>query len=801
MGRLPRPLRWIIGIVVGTVILLGLAALTFLLTLRASLARLDGPLPIPGLTAPVTVERDDQGLVTLSAGDRADAARALGFLHAQERFFQMDLLRRSASGTLAELFGPAARPRDRKVRPFRGRFHAAAALGLLPPEEHAILDAYTAGVNAGLDALVVRPPEYLFLRQTPAPWQSTDTLLLSLTFGFALQDAAGDLDRQRDLLLRAVGPAAYRFYNPLGSDWDAALDGHVFAPLPIPRPDEFSAPEAPKDSPGTAAMGMSDDAMRPGSNAWALAGRRTRSGSALIADDMHLDLGLPNVWFRAVLKWRDADGRQHRLAGITVPGAPTLIVGSNGDIAWGFTNSQIDTTDVIDLELAPEHPGQYRTPDGWRDFEVLEETLRAAGAPAETMRVTNTIWGPVIPVAGESRMRAVCWVMARPASLASRFVDLEKATNVTAALDAAARSARPVQNFVVGDRAGNIGWTLIGAIPDRFGTDGTRPVSWADGTAGWHGLLPPERHPRVVNPESGQIWTANQRILGDAGYLALGDGGWDLGSRAAQIRDDLSPLKAATPAEMLAIQLDDQARLFQNWRERLMPALDRLRSHAAGTTNEVVWASARQRISEWDGKAAATSTAFPFVARFRREAVRLLFEPVQQAVRKLEPKGGFFPNQAEAVVQRLLADRPVHLLNRRYSSYEGLLDEAARRANTAGEFVGTPTWGGLNRLQLHHPFSEVLPALSRWLDLPSSPQSGYAMGMPRIAAPRFGASERLGVSPGHEEEAYLHMPGGQSGHFLSPYYAAGHSDWRDGVPTPLLGGPVRHLLILSPARP
>jgi penicillin amidase len=689
-----RPLVWIVA---GLVLLVAGATLLGFLCLRASLAQVEGSLRLVGLTAPVRVDRDELGVVTLTASNRLDAARALGFVHAQERFFQMDLLRRTGDGTLAELFGPAARERDRQTRPFQGRRHAVAALDLLPAGERALLDAYAAGVNQGLDALSVRPPEYVLLQLTPTPWQPADTLLLNLTFGFALQDADGSLDRLQDLLTQAVGPAAARFYHPSSSAWDAALDGSVLPPPPLPTPEEFSAPPVPA-SPTTAGTGSPDASdptgeIRPGSNAWVLAGRRTRSGAALVADDMHLELNLPNVWFRAVIQWTDPNGRSRRLAGLTVPGAPTLLVGSNGEIAWGFTNSQVDTTDLVDLELAADRPGQYRTPAGWLKWEVLDEPLRASDGSVETQRITNTIWGPVLPHPLDPGPRAVAWVMARPEALATRFLALEKATNVTAALDAATDSPRPVQNLVVGDRAGSIGWTLIGSLPERFGHDGTRPVSWAEGSRGWRGLLPVAARQRWVDPVEGQIWTANQRVLGSAGYLALGDGGWDLGARSRQIRDGLTRMTNAVPGDFLSLQLDDQAPFFRPWQQRLIEASTRLSPPSTGSTNAAAWDRGLRQVPTWDGQAGTNSTAFPLIARFRTEALRLLFEPVHLALNRRQPGIQLLPAQAEAVADRLLGERPQHLLNRRFATYDELLTEAARRALHHPPLASGPTWG------------------------------------------------------------------------------------------------------------
>ena len=429
--RLLRRLApWLAIFVLGPLLLLIAATLA----LRMSLPTLSGRVAVAGMEqGEASIERDFQGHVTVRARSRTDAARALGFAHAQDRFFQMDLLRRAGSGRLSALVGSSMVEQDRKARRFRGDALAVDALDMLGPEDRAILVAYTDGVNAALAQMSVPPPEYLVLRVAPEPWRPADSLLLNLTFSFMLQDSEARADLERTLLRKAVGPVAYRFFHPRGTHLDAALDGHVEPEPPMPSAAEFTAPPPPRsvEARGEGAWNAENEAIAedppvPGSNAWAMAGSLTRSGSALVADDMHLGISAPGVWYRAVIRWQDADGRDRMLAGVTVPGAPTVITGSNGDVAWGFTNSMLDTSDLVELRLDPGRPGHYLAPEGWLPFVIHDEPIAVAHAKTIPNHVTNTVWGPVLGSSPSGAVHAVAWAMARPAALAAHSTALDR---------------------------------------------------------------------------------------------------------------------------------------------------------------------------------------------------------------------------------------------------------------------------------------------------------------------------------------------------------------------------------------
>ena len=299
------------------------------------------------------ITRDGLGVPTVEGKTRLDVARATGWLHAQDRFFQMDILRRRGAGELAELFGAAALPLDREARMHAFRRLAHEVLEREPPERRALVDAYAEGVNAGLGALAAQPWEYAVLRTEPRAWLPEDTFLITYAMTLDLQDGTGRHVRSLAAIRDELGAASLAFFAPLATPTDAALDGSV-APAALPPPaaeldlrtqDGVPAPTALLDA------SRADEALTPGSNCFAVAGPLAAGGGALLANDMHLHLGVPNIWYRMSLRWPG-----HAETGITIPGAPVLVAGSTGKIAWGFTNANAGVGDVliVDPSISPD---------------------------------------------------------------------------------------------------------------------------------------------------------------------------------------------------------------------------------------------------------------------------------------------------------------------------------------------------------------------------------------------------------------------------------------------------------------
>jgi penicillin amidase len=800
MGKRMRNKRWWVWpvrVLLAVVASLLLAAAGAWLYLRASLPLLDGMQPAPGLQTTASVARDARGVPLISGGSRLDVAYATGFVHAQERFFQMDLLRRVSAGELSELFGVRAVPTDQAHRLHRLRARAGLALAALPAADRLLMERYAAGVNAGLGALAARPFEYVLTGSTPRPWTPADTLLVIWAMYFDLQGNQLPRELSRGWLRDHATPEQRAFLAPAFTHWDAPLDADAItgpdAPIPASAPAWWGKPRAAgPDAPRRLASAELQNTV--GSNNWAVAGSRTASGAAIVADDMHLGLQLPVIWYRAALQFPDGKGGQRRVVGVTLPGAPVVVAGSNGQVAWGFTNSYGDYLDLIALDADPAHPGQVRTQAGWETPVVHQETIVVKGAPAATLAVRETSLGPLREALG--RTYAVRWAAHLPGAVNVSAHRLEWVASVDEALALAPTLGIPAQNMVAGDAAGHIGWTIAGPLPRRVAarSDATYPL--AAGDDAWQGWLAAADYPKVVDPQDGQLFTANSRQLAGAGAALLGDGGFDLGARAHQVRDGLRALGPRTGVpQVYAVALDDRALFLAPWRDRALAALD-----PAAVADHPHRAEALGLLkTTWTGRASVDSVAYRITRAYLYALYDLLYQYADQQLATLDPKAGMAAASARwpVVVARLLDRQPAGWLPPQFSSWQALqlaaLDRAIDDLMQGGQPLAQATWGRRNTAASAHPMASAIPLLGRFLVVPPDMLAGD-QHMPRVAGPTFGASERLTVAPGREHEGVFNMPGGQSGHPLSPYFLAGREDWVAGRATPLLPGAARHTL-------
>jgi penicillin G amidase len=785
--------------------------------LRASLPQVDGTAAIGGLTANVRVDRDAIGVPTITGATRDDVARALGFLHAQDRFFQMDLQRRQPAGELAALVGPRALDVDQEMRVHRFRGVARRALQLAEPPYRRVLEAYAQGINAGLQALGAPPFEYLVLRATPEPWLPEDSILTLLAMFNTLQGQQAVFEQSHGALRDTVPEPMFRFLSTAGSEWDTPVVGSPVQRPPIPGADVFDlrhvrATEAlrHRDSLGSEFKKEELRFSAPpwlvrdpeaesiiGSNNWAVDGAHSASGVAILANDMHLSIGVPIIWYRASMVVPDPfqPAATQQVAGVTLPGIPGLVVGSNGHVAWGFTNSGGDWSDLVRIDPDPRDPQRYLTPDGPKAFEVFEETIAAKDAPARTVAIRWTMWGPVVWRDARGREYAQRWVAHDAQALASDVTKPERARSVDEALLALSGLGIPNQNVTVADRAGRIGWTIGGAIPKRIGHDGKTPESWADGTRGWDGYLASGEFPRIVDPESGRIWTANAPVVDGAMLATIGEGGYADGIRARLIRDRLMQLNEATPADMLRIQLEDRALFLERWRKLLLDTIGSAATPSQRQFRELVE-------SKWTGRASPGSVGYRLVKEFRTLFVRRVMTSLTAPALAIDP--GFDYTRllrGEGPVWQIITERPPHLLDPKYKRWDDAIlsavDAVVARLTEGGRNLNDRTWGEANSAEIRHPLATAIPFFGPYLNMPSDPLPGDVY-TPRASTPRTGPSERMAVSPGRESEGILHMPTGQSGHPLSPHYGDQYRAWLIGEPTPFLPGPPVSTLQLTP---
>jgi penicillin amidase len=777
-----------------------LAAGSIWMLLRGSLPEYSGTVNVSALTEPVTVERDSLGTVTIRAQDRHEMVWGLGYVHAQERFFEMDLMRRRAAGELAEIFGPAALPADREARKHRMRSRAGAILEALPKEQRRLLDIYRDGVNHGLAALATRPFPYLLTRTHPTDWRSEDSILVVKSMYFTLNDVNDSREIAFSTMRAALPESAYRFLTASGGSWDAPLIGPALEWPEPPSPDELNLRQldpalvSPKNGPP---LDESVDQL-PGSNSFAVAGPLT-GGAALIANDMHLKLRVPNIWFRTRLIYPNSrdPGLMNDIIGASLPGTPAITVGSNRKIAWSFTNAYGDFVDWVRVARHPADVLRYRSATGWKAVTVHHEVLHVHGAQDETLDIYETEWGPILSTDHDGTPLAQVWTAHRPGSVNMALTDLEQAETVDEAVSIAHNAGIPAQNFIVGDKQGKIAWTIAGRIPARAGGyDPMLPADWSRPDTGWQGWLTPAQYPLILAPSTWRLWSANARSVDGLMLERLGDGGYDLGARAKQIRDGLYGRERFTPAAMLELQLDDRALFLNRWRELLNQTLSR--AEAAPWRSEM-----QQALQDWDGHASTASVSYRLVRAFRQEAIHRALEGFEAAVRQNHRTFAMpILNQAEHPVWMLIEHRPQHLLPPPYADWEALLracakNVAMRMQQQPGGIAARP-WGEHNTANIRHPISHALPApIANLLDMPRIELPGDSK-MPRVQSPDFGASNRFAVSPGREEQGYFAMPGGQSGHPLSPYYGSGHAGWVKGEQTPFLPGPPEQILYLRP---
>ncbi|MGO0309771.1 penicillin acylase family protein [Endozoicomonas acroporae] len=778
-----------------------LIILTAFVLLRQSLPMLEGEVKTPFLNAAVTIERDAQGVPLISGSDRMDVAFATGYLHAQERFFQMDLNRRNSAGELSELVGELALDHDKRQRKHRFRKVAQQAVEIMSAEHQALLNAYTDGVNHGLKDLGQKPFEYLLLGVEPEPWKSEDSFLSIFSMYMDLNDDEVKLDNLKGFLSRVTVPAVIDFLSPLKTRWDSPMQPGELPDVPTPGAELVDLRS--KEAELFANLGGTtlEDSLI-GSNNWAVSGELTDHGGAIIQDDMHLSHRVPTIWYRASLSYPHPDQPEDRVSitGVTLPGTPFIVVGSNTHIAWGFTNTAGDWVDLVELDI---DDGQYMTNDGPKSLERWTETIHIKDQEPVVVDYSGTHWGPVVDSAYDDTQYALRWTAHRPEATNVNLVSLEVARNAEQGMAIANRSGIPPQNFTVGDREGNIGWTVAGQIPDRSGIDSTYPLPWQQADDNWDSWLPDVHYPRVYNPADQRVWTANARIVSGADYDKMGNGGYALGPRQIQIRDALMALERADEQALLEIALDHRALYMDNWRRLLLDTLTE--DVMAGNLSRQTF---YRYVNNWSGKAATDDVGYRLVREYKDALKLKIMSSLGRYFLSLSPEAkedvedGFMQklNHESEMIWRLLEERPLHWLSPQYENWDELLIETVDQvvSDLGGvDQLGNATWGQRNTADIRHPLSGAIPVFGRLLEMPAVPLSGDVW-MPRAQRADQGVSERLVVSPGREDEAIFHMPGGQSGHPLSPFFSAGYMDWVEGKASPFLPGDAKYTLTLTP---
>jgi penicillin G amidase len=687
-----RAFRWICGSLVGLALLVSIGLVGGVFWLRQSLPVIDGTTEVAGLDAPVEIVRDAHAVPHIEAASFADAIFAQGFVHAQDRLWQMDFRRRLGGGRLAEVLGPAALPTDRLIRTLGFERAARASLAHLRPDTVVLLEAYAAGVNAFLATRTgPLPPEFLILGYEPEPWTPADSLVWMRVLAM---DLSGNW---RDELLRA------RLARRLSEEQIADLWPESAAGAPI------TLVELARRLPADALAGALAPAPPPGlgSNAWVLAGSRTASGAPLLANDPHLGLSAPGPWYLAHLK---SPGRE--LIGATMPGLPGVVLGHNGTLAWGFTNTGSDTQDLFVERVDPDDPTRYLTPDGFARFATRDEVIRVKGEEPVTLRVRETRHGPVLSdllpatvAALESdQVLALSWtaLAADDVSLEA-LLDLGAARNWPTFVAAARGNGTPQQNVLYADTAGHIGFIAPGRVPIRGKGDGRWPVPGWTGEFDWQGTIPFEQLPRRLDPPDGALVNANNRIVpDDYPYLLTAD--WDPPHRARRIVEALGEDRhdMASFARLQADQLSLLAR------DLLPVMLETAPQSEAG-------AAALARLAAWDDVMRADAAEPLIFAAWYRELSRKIY--ADELGDLFYAYWGVRPQFMEHVLRR----RPAWCDDVGTAAVETCAMQAAQALELAlaelrRRFGSDPAdwrWGEAHPARMLHPIFKDQPVLGR----------------------------------------------------------------------------------------
>lgn len=776
------------------------AVSTALWLLLAPLPPRNGTYVLPSLREKAVVKFDHFGVPHVEARDRYDAFGAIGYVTGRDRLFQMDLLRRKSAGRLAEIFGAAVIEDDRWARIMGFSHLAEAVLARLSDEHKKTLSAYTEGVNQAMRDARALPWEFTILGYRPEPWTVEDSILV--VFNLARLSYTEEQERMASIMHASLPEEVFKFLTP---------DSDCFnEPLASSGDSRRCAPAAPVDSLArlvanaeqrSGAAPTSPRAVARGSNAWVVAPYKTRSGRAIVANDMHLSLALPNIWYQADLAYGGS-----RLEGLTLPGLPMIVAGSNGRVAWGLTSVDGDFADLVRLRKIGPGGDTYITPGGKLAFRFRPERISVRGASDLVLTVKETVWGPVLndDLLGEEV--AVRWTMLDPGATNLNMIDMDRVRNVGEALSLLRSAGVPPLNGLIADDGGAIAWTLMGKIPKRRGFDGLYAEYWGDGKVGWDGYLSFEEMPSIVDPPQGFIVSANHRMIPVSQFGVKLSQDFPGGFRARRIHERLAALGHMDVADMAALQLDSSAEFYGFYRKL---ALDALRTGDRTHTEKITHIV--RALEAWDERAEPNSLGLPLIVSFRIKLIDEILAPILAKCRQRAANFKFEWSNVDVALQAIINSGDQRLTPNRekhgdWTSFlsDAVIENARELERAYGRAIDQLTWGDVNRSQIAHPLSSATPLLARILDMPREPVGGCPHCV-RIHAiensASVGANVRMVLTPGREVEGLLQMVGGQSGQLGSPHYADREDDWIFGRFEPFRSRDLQSELILLPATP
>lgn len=747
---LPTPLLRAINLSIA-VLIVALVAAAYWFAWRP-LPETSGSIAAP-ISANATIVRDALGVPHISAASWEDAVFLQGYATAQDRLWQMDAIRRLASGELAEVVGRQALESDQESRRLQLARIAEENQRAMPAADRAVLAAYARGVNFYMETRRGRLPlEFSLLNYDPRPWSIRDSLLVGL-----------------------------EMYRTLTSSWRLELTKLHFLEKGDRAKVEFLFPLRSGTEP------------QPGSNAWVISGARSATGKPILANDPHLEWAMPEAWHLVHLQ---APGLN--VSGASLPGLPGVIIGHNERIAWGVTNLQFDVQDLY-RERLDTQSGQYMYRGQTEQARLERDAIAVKGAKPVELEAWVTRHGPVF-VNDEGQSYALRWTAADPGIAQYPFLDLDRAGNWGEFTAALARFPGPGQNFVYADVEGNIGYHAAGRLPIRknsrpaagagasswpdlpaknthSGADsdaradsdakadlkdeacsGDTPASGAEGECEWDGFIPFEELPQSFNPHSGLIATSNQDPF-RPGYRYPVNGNFAPPDRVTQVRARIESQPKWRPEEMLAVQKDVYSAFLHFVAGQVAAAWDQRKSA------NPQWREPVELLRNWDGQM-EKGTAAPMLAA-------LIYQQLRHAAGERAARGSalaYDALMAPAAIERLLRERPADW----FADYDQLLlkslaDAIEEGAKLQGSKVSRWDYGRYNRLTILQPVGGRLPVIGPSFNIGPVPMSGSAMTVKQTTQ-RLGPSMRMVVDLSDLDGSWENLAVGESGQWLSRHY-------------------------------
>jgi penicillin amidase len=819
-----RTTRVFRNLVVALLLFVGVALLLGWWIVRRPLPQMDGSVAIAGLKDAVRIDRDQWGRPWIRAKSLEDAVTAQGYVMAQDRLWQMDLLRRVSAGNLSEIFGAVALRFDEESRTLGMRQAAERAAADASPEIRSLLEAYARGVNENITQRRKKLPiEFLALGYKPKLWTPADTYLISL-YMYKTLTSTWQEKLNRQWISARVGPDRARdlFVE------DSPLDHYIWtAGSPA---SQLSSPHTSANTKPLAADAHSTDDVSPfapivweaarkflaqfdeqtseiiGSNNFVVSGAHTASGKPLLANDTHLQLSVPALWYVIHLTAAGSN-----VDGFALPGAPLVIIGHNDRIAWGFTNSNVDVEELYIETFDSTNPLLYHANGKLLTADVRHETIHVRGKPDVNLGVIVTRHGPIVhrdpPEQGGSAY-ALRWTALEPGGLDFGFPLLGQAQNWHDFIETTRHIAGPGQNTIYADVDGNIGFTIPARIPIRGEGNGALPVPGDTDDFAWKGYIPFEGLPRVLNPPEGIIATANARTVGPGYTFYLTDrqaGPY----RTARLYELLANRRGLTPADCNAIQNDIVSLPNRFLAGMLIEAANADRPRDSRTQQLIA------KLQSWDARATADSAETSLVEYTRHALFRHLLAPyLGDEVTKYElwePPSVYNDVwwRDKVFLENVLRERPAAWLPNGFASYDELLmtsaDEAvaALQKQTGGSDEAAWTWGRLHPLDMIHPLGRS-GSLHGLLSIGPYPQSG-TVDTVRAMGVGHGPAMRFVADLSNFDQSLMEIPTGESGQYASPYYRDQFAEWfaGRGIPAPFSAAAeasIRiHTLTLVPA--